>query len=125
MVLVYLINDGRVGSFQTKASELSSAARTYIIENNAREAGIFSFNIGSNDATWKALNSNEKIDAKNVLSEDLIKSPFGNNYEVAYIIVLYDDTNGSSFSVFLSDGEHCFKGVDDSLSTECKGLIQK
>ncbi len=105
------LNDARKGSMQNEAAELVTAARTYIVANNITKSGKFVFNIGGKTATWvpngSTLAANQPID--NVVQKNLVNSPYGNKYKVAYVEVSRDTQTGESkFKLHLTDGIYCF-----------------
>ncbi len=102
------LNDARRGSMQNEAAELVTAARTYIVANNITKPGNFVFNIGGKTATWKPTTGNE-VPIDNVVQKNLAKSPYGNDYQAAYVEVSRNNETGESkFKLYLSDGIYCF-----------------
>lgn len=114
------LNDARQGSMENEAAELVTAARTYIIANNISKEGNFIFKTGSKQAYWApTVGDGATID--NVVQKNLVNSPYGNPYKVAYVAVGHDSNGASTFTLNLSDDVYCLIGVDES---EIKGKIQ-
>ena len=112
------LNDARKGSMQNEASELVTAARTYIVANNITKSGNFVFSIGTKEADWVPTGATKKAEVKhidNVVQKNLVNSPYGNKYVAAYVEVDRDASTGTStFKLKLSDGIYCFNSVDES-----------
>lgn len=120
------LNDARKGSMQNEAAELVTAARTYIVANNITKQGKFVFNIGGKTATWvpegSTLATNTPID--NVVQKNLVNSPYGNKYQIAYVDVLRNNKTGESkFKLHLTDGVYCFY-TDATKEVEVNGEKQ-
>ncbi len=135
------LNDARKGSIQNEAAELVTAARTYIVANNITKSGNFVFNIGADkdnkSATWYAepatgSANSTGVTIENVVQKNLIKSPYGNDYNVAFVRVQTTAIAGkpgefnTEFKLYLNDSVYCFNGVeeselnkDENLSVEC------
>ncbi len=137
------LNDARKGSIQNEAAELVTAARTYIVANNITKSGNFVFNIGKgNDnksATWYPESGDSKP-ITNVVQKNLVNSPYGNEYNTAYVYVkntpevnegVLTGQVKTTFTLYLSDGVYCFNGVEESelnkdanLSMTCAKLTE-
>lgn len=98
-----MVNTAKVGRFQNEASDLVTAAKTYIVTNNIQESGNFVFVIGEKNATWYSKSGASKI-VDNTLREDLIESPFGNKYKTAFVKVEYNHSGYyADYYLYLSD----------------------
>ena len=76
--------------------------------HNITKPGNFVFNIGGKTATWKPTTGNE-VPIDNVVQKNLAKSPYGNDYQAAYVEVSRNNETGESkFKLYLSDGIYCF-----------------
>lgn len=130
------LNDARKGSMQNEAAQLVDAARTYIVANNITKSGNFVFNIGSGkdnkSATWYAVGDSTGTNIENVVQKNLVNSPYGNAYTVAFVRVETTPITGkpgefkTEFKLYLNDTVYCFNGVEESvlnsdeqLSSEC------
>ena len=117
------LNDARKGSMQNEAAELVTAARTYIVANNITKPGNFIFNIGGKTATWQPTTGNA-VPIDNVVQKNLVKSPYGNDYQAAYVQVSRNNETGESkFKLYLSDGVYCF--YTDATKEEGEGDNKK
>lgn len=124
------LSTAKISSFQNEASDLVTAAKTYIVTNNIQESGNFVFVIGEKNATWYSKSGASKI-VDNTLREDLIESPFGNKYKTAFVKVEYNHSGYyADYYLYLSDGKYCFNGIkeenltkEENISKDCKNFI--
>ena len=126
------LNDARKGSMQNEAAELVTAARTYIVANNITKSGNFVFNIGTGkdnkSATWYGAGDKTNPTISNVVQKNLVKSPYGNDYKVAFVYVETKPIASkpgefdTEFTLYLDDTVYCFNGVEESKLSDEKSL---